>query len=350
MLKFRALGKTNIDVSEIGFGGWGIGKSMWGDTDDEQSRRTLRKALEVGINFFDTAFVYGDGHSERLIGQVLKEARPGSMVGDSPTGKNSAGAGVGSSGHELIVATKIPPKDYDWPAKPTTPLKRAYPKDWIISCTERSLKNLQREQIDIQQFHVWTDAWLNQDEWKDTVELLKKQGKIRAFGVSVNDHQPESALGLVASGLVDSVQVIYNLFDQFPADELFPLCEKHNAGVIVRVPFDEGSLAGAFTSETRFDPSDFRRDYFGGGRLKETLRRIEEIKKDLPEADRDPLAAAALRFCLSHPAVSTVIPGMRRPGRVVQNVSASGTGLYDLGLLKQLRPHAWKRNFYEFVF
>lgn len=321
-MRYRTLGKTGVTISEIGYGGWGIGKSWWGKTDDAVSCQALHRAIELGVTFFDTAYVYGDGHSERLIGSVLKECRP-----------------------QAVIATKIPPKNWEWPASPATPLNDAFPSDWIQACTERSLKNLGREPIDFQQFHVWTDEWLADDSWKEAIRELKQAGKIRFFGVSVNDHQPESALQLVASGLCDTVQVIYNIFDQTPAHQLFPLCQQHNVGVIVRVPLDEGSLTGRFTPDTTFEEEDFRKEYFAGDRLRETCKRVDRLRF-LVRGETRTLAQAALKFCLAHPAVSTVIPGMRRPEHVEQNVAASDAPPLPPEHIEELTAHAWPRNFY----
>ncbi len=319
-MRSRKFGRTSWQVSEIGYGGWGIGKAWWGGADDAQSLRSLEKALEVGINFFDTAYVYGDGHSEILMGKVLK-------------------------GKDVYIATKIPPKNHVWPGLPETPLKEAFPADWIRSCTERSLKKLGREIIDLTQFHCWTDAWLKDDDWKTAVERLKKEGKIKAFGVSINDHDPDSALELVQSGLVDSVQVIFNIFDQSPIERLFPLCQKHSVGVIARVPLDEGGLSGSLTKATRFDDADFRKNYFKGNRLNETVERVEKLKIFLgPEASTIP--ALALKFILGHEAVSVAIPGMRNPKNVVLNAGVSDSTPLKNETIMALRAHAWKRNFY----
>ena len=318
-------------VSEIGFGGWGIGKSWWGPTEDHTSLEALRTAFEGSVNFFDTATVYGEGHSEGLIAKVFQGQ--GLQVGHTD---------------QAFVATKVPPKNMGWPANPATPISEAFPTDWVITSTERSLKKLGTDCVDIQQLHVWTDSWIDCDEWKRAVVRLKQEGKIRFFGVSVNDYEPESVLKLVASGLIDTIQVIYNLFEQAPADKLFPLCEKHHVGVIVRVPFDEGSLTGTFTEKTLFPKGDFRRAFFGNGRLQEVLSRVERLKEDLPSEDQDPLSQAALKFCLSHPAVSRVIPGMRRPEHVLKNLAVSGKGIYSAEQLALLKKHIWQRNFYQF--
>lgn len=320
-MKTRPFGKTGWQVSELGFGCWGLGGG-WGPRDDAQAKVALERALELGVNFFDTAYVYGDGHSERILGEVLRRtSRP------------------------FRVATKVPAKTMEWPAGPKTRVDRAFPADWIIRCTEISLKRLGLARIDLQQMHVWTDAWVEADEWRKAAQRMKRDGKILAFGVSVNDHEPDSVLQGVASGSLDSVQVVYNLFDQEPESRLFPLAQEHGVAVIARVPFDEGSLTGSFTPETRFSRGDWRAGYFKGDRLAETCERVERIKAFLgPEAPT--LAALALKFVLSHPAVSTVIPGMRRPANVEQNCAAAEGPALSAKTLERLKEHAWPRNFY----
>lgn len=318
----RLLGRTGLSVSEIGYGAWGIGGSMWGPTDDAESLKSLRRALDLGVNFFDTAYVYGDGRSEKLIARAFKEA-----------------------GRRALVATKVPPKNFQWPSRGR--LSEAFPPEHVIACTERSLKNLGAETIEVQQFHVWQDSWLSEPTWEKTwkaVETLKKQGKIKHWGVSINSRAPASALELVRGGWADTVQVIFNLFEQEPLDELFPLCREKNVGVIARVPFDEGGLTGKLTESTAFEKGDFRESYFAGGLLKETVRRAKVLEKILVKDETPDLAAAALSFILSFPEVSTVIPGMRRPSHVEANARRSGLPPYPAKLLKELRAHAWKRG------
>ena len=320
-MKDRVFGKTGWRISEVGFGCWGVGGG-WGPRDDGEAEAALRRALELGVNFFDTAYVYGNGHSERLLGSVLKGSK-----------------------RPFFVATKVPSKNMEWPAHPKTPISKAFPADWIIACTETSLKRLGLERIDLQQLHVWTDAWVETEEWRRAVERLKQDGKIRAFGVSVNDHEPGSVLKLAATGLIDSVQVIYNLFEQFPADRLFPICQEQGVGVIARVPFDEGALTDSITPETRFPRGDWRAGYFRGERLIETCKRAERLKPFL-RAGLPDLPTLALKFVLAHPAVSTVIPGMRRRSHVEANCAAAeGSGLTGEEL-ERLKVHAWPRNFY----
>lgn len=322
-MKYRSLGKTGWQVSEIGFGAWGIGKSWWGPTDDATSLHALEKALDLGVNFIDTAYVYGDGHSERLIAQVLKERR-----------------------ERVTVATKVPPKNFEWPARHALSYGKVFPKKWVMACSDRSRQNLQSDTIDLLQLHVWSDHWVDDPEFRETVQELKEKKIIRAFGVSINDHDPGSALKLAASGIADTLQMIYNLFDQSPADKLLPLCQEKKVGVIVRVPLDEGGLSGKLTPETKFHPDDFRSRYFRGDRLKETCERVENLKFLIQGDDLKTMAQAALRFCLSHPAVSTVIAGMRRSEHVAENCRVSDGQLLPEPLLEKAKAHRWTRNFY----
>jgi len=322
-MHYRALGRTGLNVSEIGFGAWGIGKRSWVGADDDESIRALHRAIDLGCNFIDTALAYGDGHSERLVGEVVR-----------------------ARSETVHVATKIPPKNRIWPARPGTPVAEAFPADHVIACTERSLANLGLDAIDVQQFHVWSDEWVGEGDWLDAVRKLKEQGKIRYFGISINDHEPRNALRLIETGVVDTVQVIYNMFDQSPEDELLPACEKHNVGVIVRVPFDEGGLTGRVTPETTFPDGDFRESYFRGDRKKEVYERVRRIASDLGIGLED-MPEAALRYVLSHPAVSTVIPGMRSVRNVERNMAVGdGKGLPE-ELAAKVKPHRWVRNFYR---
>lgn len=321
-MKYRLLGKTGISVSQMGIGTWGMG-SMWGPRDDAAALAALLAAFGHGINFIDTAHAYGNGHSERLIAKARKES------GESP-----------------FTATKIPPKNREWPARGTCPIDEVFPPDWIVEMTEASLRNLNAETIDLQQLHVWSPHWLQDLSWLQAIEKLKTQGKIRFFGVSLNDHAPASGLDLVKSGLVDTIQVIYNIFDQSPEDELLPLCREYGVGVIARVPFDEGSLTGTLSPETVFHKSDWRRFYFSGNRLRETCERVAQIKKDCCGGGES-LAELALRFCLSHDAVSTVIPGMRKVSHVEENCRALERGDLTNSDRNRLAKYKWIRNFYE---
>jgi len=320
-MQYRRFGRTGWSISEIGFGCWGLGGG-WGPMDDARGKEAIARALELGVNFFDTAFVYGDGHSERVLGEALR-----------------------GCGRPFFVATKVPSKTMQWPPPPTTPVARAFPTDWMTQCAKTSLQRLGLERIDLLQMHVWNDAWVQAEEWRRARDDLKRQGIIRAFGVSVNDHDPDSVLALVAAGEIDSVQVIYNLFDQRPAEKLFPLCQEHSVAVIVRVPFDEGSLTGSFTPQTQFPRSDWRGGYFKGERLAETCERVEKLKPFLRPGVAT-LSSLALKFALSHPAVSTVIPGMRRIANVEANSAAGDGQLLTPDELRRLKDHAWPRNYY----
>jgi aryl-alcohol dehydrogenase-like predicted oxidoreductase len=322
-MRYRKLGRTNWEISEIGYGAWGIGGKQWLGGEDDESLKALRKAIELGVNFIDTALAYGDGHSERLVGQIVREA-PG----------------------KVWVATKVPPKNQLWPARPGIGIEEVFPYDYIIRCTEQSLRNLNVETIDLQQLHVWNPEWIDRDEWRRAFEDLKKSGKVRAVGISINDHQPDSALEIVQTGLIDSVQVIYNIFDQSPERALFPLVQEKNVGVLARVPLDEGALTGTIDENTVFPKGDFRNWYFrGADRKRQVAEHVSALKKDL-EAVPGTLAEIALRFCISHPAVSSVIPGMRRVQTVESSCGVSKAGPLSGELLSKLRKHAWDKNFY----
>lgn len=322
-MRYRTLGRTGLRVSEIGYGAWGIGGTQWLGGDDRESLAALRKAVEVGVNFFDTALAYGDGHSERLVGRIVRESRA-----------------------TLYVATKVPPKNRLWPARPGIGIREVFPYSYIIECTEQSLRNLGLDHIDLQQLHVWNPEWLQEEDWRRAFDDLKRAGKVRFVGVSINDHQPDSALELIETGLIDTVQVIYNIFDQSPERRLFPLCQQRNIGVLARVPLDEGALTGQITAATRFEPGDFRAFYFRGDRKRQVEERVAALKRDLAGVEGE-LPEIALRFCLSHPAVSTVIPGMRKVRHVEANAAASDKGPLDQQVLGILRKHAWEKNFYS---
>jgi aryl-alcohol dehydrogenase-like predicted oxidoreductase len=322
-MRKRRLGRTGFEVSEIGFGAWGIGKGLWVGAEDDESLQALHRAVDLGLNFIDTALAYGPDHSERLVGRLLRE-RP----------------------ERLYVATKVPPMNREWPARKGVPAGEVFPLYYIVACCERSLDNLGVEAIDLLQLHVWRDEWLEQEGWRDALSGLRAAGKVRHFGISINDHEPASALAAVASGLFDAVQVIYNVFDPSPAAELFPACARHDVGVIVRVPLDEGGLTGSIRPDSTFEEGDFRRRYFRGDRARQVFERAEKLKALLGEESAT-LPELALRFCLGHDAVSTVIPGMRRVATVEANVAVSDGRRLSPDLLADLAAHAWPRNFYE---
>jgi len=318
----RTLGRTGIEVSEIGYGAWGIGGSQWLGAQDDESLTALRRAIELGLTFIDTALAYGRGHSEELVGQVVRE-----------------------QDHHIVVATKVPPKNQAWPAPDGIDPDEAFPGEWIRRCTERSLANLGLDVIDVQQLHVWSDEWVGRGSWLEAVQKLKDEGLIRAFGVSINDHQPSNAVKLIETGVVDTVQVIYNVFDQTPEDELFSACQAHGVGVIVRVPFDEGALTGAVGPETEFPEGDFRNEYFRDDRRAQVDEHVRRLLDDLA-IERSALPEVALRYVLSDPAVSSVIPGMRSVRNAERNVAVGdGRGLPP-ETIEALHAHRWDRNFY----
>ncbi len=322
-MKYRRFGKTGIDVSEIGYGAWGIGGAMWQGATDEESLKALHTAIDLGLNFIDTALVYGDGHSEQLVGKVVKERK-----------------------ERVYVATKVPPKNGKWPARPGTKLRDAFPYDYILQSAETSLRNLGTDSVDILQLHVWNDDWTDDSEWSDAIAKLKEQGKIRHFGVSINDHQPNNALRLAATGKVDTFQVIHNIFDQSPEEKLYPYCLEKNIGVIVRVPLDEGGLGGKITRDTQFPDGDFRIGYFRDDRKKQIVEHVTKLEKLLGK-EAQTVPELALRYVLSHPAVSTVIPGMRTVRNVETNCKLSDGTLLSEKMMLELKNHRWDRNFYR---
>lgn len=322
-MKYRTLGKTGISVSEIGYGAWGIGGELWLGAKDDESIKALNTAIDLGVNFIDTALVYGNGHSEQLVGKVVKERK-----------------------ERVYVATKVPPKNGKWPARPRTLLRDAFPYDHILQSAETSLRNLGMDTIDILQLHVWNDDWTDESEWSDAIAKLKEQGKIRHFGVSINDHQPENALRLAATGKVDTFQVIHNIFDQSPEEKLYPFCLEKKIGIIVRVPLDEGGLTGTITPDTQFPAGDFRVRYFRDDRKQQVVERVSNFQKLLGK-EAATVPELALRYVLSHRAVSTVIPGMRTVKNVQANCKYSNGKHLSRKMMLELKNHRWDRNFYR---
>ena len=322
-MQLRSLGRTGLKVSEVGYGAWGIGGALWVGARDDESLRALNRAVDRGVNFIDTALGYGMGHSEGLVGRLVQERS-----------------------ETIYIATKVPPKDLVWPAQRGVPVSKSYPAEHIVACCEQSLRNLGTDHVDVLQLHTWRDEYLDEDGWKDALLGLKRSGKARFVGISVNDHDPASALRAVASGLFDTAQIIYNIFDQSPEAEFFPACIARGVGVLARVPFDEGGLTGAITPESRFPKGDFRNHYFAGDRKRQVFERATALKGEL-DGEARTLPELALRFCLSHDAVSTVIPGMRRVSSVEANVGVSDGRRLSPALRERLRRHTWPRNFYD---
>jgi aryl-alcohol dehydrogenase-like predicted oxidoreductase len=311
---FRAIGP----VSEVGFGLWGMGG--WTGSRDDESIAALERAVALGCTFFDTALAYGQGKSEQLLGRVLR---------NHPDKK-------------LIVATKVPPGNLKWPALTEYRLEDVFSADHVRRSTETSLGNLGLSSVDLQQFHVWSDTWANDGRWQRTVDDLKREGLIRAFGISVNRWQPANVIRALRTGLVDSVQVVYNLFDQNPEDELFPVCRELGVSVIARVPFDEGSLTGTLSLDSTWPEGDWRNLYFTRDQLAATLRRVDALTRDLPAGMS--LQEAALRFILASPDVTTVIPGMRRVRHVDANLGISDGRPLAPDVLARFRTHRWVRT------
>jgi aryl-alcohol dehydrogenase-like predicted oxidoreductase len=320
-MEYRELGSTGLRVSEIGYGAWGIGASNWKGAQEDESLAALRRAIELGVNFIDTARGYGE--SERIVGKVVRE-HPG----------------------EVLVATKVPPKNGTWPAPSGVDPSETFPGEHIRSSLEESLRASGLDTFDVLQFHVWSDEWVGRGDWLETIADLKAEGVIRHFGVSINDYQPENALELIAGGEVDTVQVIYNAFHQQPEERLLPACQEHGVGVIVRVALDEGGLTGRITADSTFPEGDFRTTYFGGDRPAEVERHVRALTDDLG-IGTDELADTALRYVLDHPAVSTVIAGMRSVRNVERNAATSDGRRLTAEQRATIRDHRWERNFYQ---
>ena len=317
-MQYRTFGRTGWNISDIGYGLWGM--SGWSGSDDQQSVAALQQSADAGCTFFDSAWAYGEGKSDRLLGGLLK-ANPG---------------------RRLYAASKIPPGNFKWPALPSHSHAEVFAPEHVFRYADIIRKNLGVDTIDLLQFHVWQDHWTDEPDFRNTVERLKRDGIIRAFGLSLNRWEPANGLRAIRTGLVDAVQVIYNIFDQAPEDELFPLCREMNIGVIARVPLDEGSLGGNMTLETKFPEGDWRGRYFSPENLVPTIERVERLKQVLPQDMT--LPEMALRFVLSEPTVSTTIVGMRKPKHVAANVSYSDKGPLDASLIAELRAHRWDRK------
>ena len=317
-MRYRSFGRTGWQVSEVGYGMWGMGS--WSGADDDASRQALQVAVDLGCTFFDTAWAYGEGRSERLLGELVR-ANPD---------------------RRLYTATKIPPRNLRWPSRRGDRLDEAFPADHIREYTEKSLTNLGLPAVDLIQFHVWEDDWAGDERWQRAVDDLRREGLVRAVGVSVNRWEPWNALRTLRTGLVDAVQVIYNVFDQAPEVELFPLCRELGVAVIARVPFDEGTLTGSLTRESRWPDGDWRNSYFVPENLEASVERADALRPLVPPGST--MAEMALRFVLSSPDVATTIPGMRSPERVRQNLGTSERGPLPADLLARLRPHRWDRR------
>ncbi len=317
-MNYRRFGRTGWRVSEIGYGMWGMGE--WTESDDQESLVALQRSVDLGCNFFDTAWAYGAGHSEGLLGQIVR-ANPDK---------------------KLYTATKVPPKNRKWPSRRTYTLDDCYPPDYIEEYVHRSLTNAGLDSFDLVQFHTWEDGWLADDRWAVAVDGLKRQGLIHAVGISLNRWEPWNGVQTVRSGLVDAVQVIYNIFDQNPEDELFPACRAHDVAVIARVPFDEGTLTGTLTTDSTWPAGDWRNSYFVPQNLIPAVARADALKPLVPAGST--MAEMALRFILNNPDVSTIIPGMRKLHHVDANLAASVAGPLPVDLYAVLRTHRWDRE------
>jgi len=326
-MRYRQFGRTGWSVSEIGYGMWGMGG--WSNSDDHESLQSLQAAVDLGCNFFDTAHAYGEGHSEKLLGQTVRANRD----------------------QRLYTATKVPPLNKQWPASPESTLKQSYPPDHVEEYVHRSLESVGLESFDLIQFHTWDDNWLRDDRWFYKVDDLRSQRLINAIGISLNRWEPWNGVRAVKTGQIDSVQVIYNIFDQNPEDDLFPACEEMKVAVIARVPFDEGTLTGTLTKDSRWPEGDWRNTYFVPDNLIPSIERAEALKELLRKWNQEhagepeiTLPELALRFILNNPTVSAIIPGMRKLSHVTSNIAASDAGPLPDDLFQQLKDHRWVRK------
>jgi aryl-alcohol dehydrogenase-like predicted oxidoreductase len=326
-MKYRTFGRTGWQVSEIGYGMWGMGS--WSASDDDESLSSLQAAVDKGCNFFDTAYAYGQGRSEGLLGQIVR-ANPD---------------------RKLYTATKIPPKNQTWPARAESTVEETFPPDHIEEFVHLSLKNSGLESFDLVQLHVWQDHWAEDERWAKKLDDMRSQGLLKATGISINRWEPWNGVRAVKSGLIDAVQVIYNIFDQNPEDELFPACKEMNVGVIARVPFDEGTLTGNLTKESKWPEGDWRNTYFVPENLIPSVERADQLKDVVGKWNAEhangselSLPEMALRFILSNPTVSTIIPGMRKIHHVNSNIAASDAGPLPKELAEKLKGHRWVRK------
>lgn len=324
-MHYRRFGRTGWKVSEIGYGMWGL--AGWSGSEDTESLASLQRAVELGCNFFDTAWAYGDGRSEKILATVLRANKS---------------AGLGGPDKKLYVATKVPPKNRRWPSLREFSLDDCFPPDYIVEYVDKSLANIGVDTLDLLQFHTWEDKWLDDARLARAIEDLRKSGKVRAVGVSLNRWEPWNGIRAVRAGLVDAVQVIYNIFDQNPEDELFPACREKDVAVIARVPFDEGSLTGTLTLESKWPASDWRSTYFVPENLKASVQHADALKALVKDGLTMP--EMALRFILNNKDVATIIPGMRKLKNVEANVAASARGVLPAALQAELRKHRWDRT------
>ena len=305
-MEYRILGRTGLRVSEIGFGAMTIGGEVFGPTDDQESLRALHRALDLGLNLIDTADAYGRGASERLIAPVLKERR-----------------------HDVVLATK---GGNEFTVRQG---QRNFDPDYITSALEQSLGRLQIDTIDLYQLHNPPPEVMLRGEIFERLDRFKREGKIRFYGVSLE--RTEDGVTAIETGKPDSLQVVYNILHQDPAEKLFPLAEKENIGIIARVPLERGVLSGRFQGGAGFAENDGRGRLFAQDGLAQVNAAVEKlgflVKGEVPS-----LADAALRFVLSHPAVCTVIPGIRTVQQAENNVAVGGKRLpdEDLARLREL--------------
>lgn len=343
-MQTRPFGRLGRTVHEVGFGTWGMPGTWWRGIDPAEARRALRYAIEQGVDFVDTALVYGDGIAETWVGEAVRDTHARDRV---------------------MIASKVPPANGEWPGRGNASLRSVFAPEYVMKSVETTLRNVRTEAISLMQLHVWHDAWLDDPTWpalRGTMELAVRQGKVLHWGISANDKGASDAVRAVAEPIIDSVQVIYNIFEREPERALFAAAAKHQVAVIVRCPLDEGALGGDVGAETVFHPSDWRTRYFRGDRLAQlsaklaALSALVEIPPRAAKMGHQPaapdrpecvtVAELALRFCLSRPEVTTVIPGMRSVAHVMENLLVSDGRVLSPRTRERLLPFAWDKNWY----
>ncbi len=326
-MQYRILGKTGLKVSSIGCGTWGFANDTdaWVGATKKESEAALFLALDQGVNFIDTARVYGEGLAEEWLGEMLQK----------------------TSQKQVLVATKMTPLNQQWSGMVGTPISEAFPKQHIIDQVDASLRALRRDYLDVVYFHVWEDEWSDVPSWKEAVTELTQAGKVRFWGISTNDFQPTNCLKACQTGLISVIMTIFNIFAQEPISELLPAVKKMNLGLVSRVPLDEGGLSGSYTHDTEFPEGDFRQTYFSKDRLVQLNKHLDALRPLIKKSNAKNVAEFALRYVLSFPEVTVAVPGMRRQKYVIANTKVSDLPPLPQGVLEEMPKHAWFRNFYD---
>jgi methylglyoxal reductase len=327
-MKYSIFGKSGRSVSRLGFGAMGLA-GVFGKQEDQDYIRAIRFSLEQGINFIDTARAYG--RSEEIIGKALKD-----WEGERP-----------------FIATKVQPRPApsSYPVMAgwhhPAPVEIIYPPGAIRESVETSLRELDVDWIDLVQMHNYWPMWDTIDYWLDELEQLRCEGKVRHIGISVPDHRPEGVISLVRSGRIDSVQVLYNIFDPLALDCLIPICQENNVAVIARIILDEGGLTGFLTEQTEFPDGDFRNKYFDVLPRSIYIEKVDALRQYIPEY-ADSLAELAIKFAIHDSGVNVALTSMQVQEYARENIAAVDKQRLPDEIFEKLRvKHRWIRNFYQ---